>query len=376
MMLGQTRIEFIFGILVFMLLIFFIVNQINNVFSNNISNYEIDDLKAKAVNVIKFLVETGDIEKKYRAPVPVDVILVNDISGSMDGSTASSFGVNCRLSCDTFGSHDCACGTGCPDRCNDCDDDGYYADEGESPCSVNDAKSASKSFLNNLNPFYDNASLVVFNDSTYLYQALTNNFDLVRIAIDRMRGRGRTAIGEGLTIAKNELLNHGRADAKRIEILLTDGMNNTGRPVEGVAQEAAIDDITIFTIGLGESDYFDENLLMYVASVTGGKYYNAPTSGQLKQVYDDIAYEIKTEKLYVGMVVNRSYEISKEKVNDLKENCERLDIFELGTYRLRIYNSTSLMLICGTESLRPPRVFVNKRVLVNNDLGNITMEVW
>jgi len=56
-MLGQIRIEFVFGLLVFALIIFFIVTQSNVLFSSLLTDSKIDTLKAKASNVIKILAE-------------------------------------------------------------------------------------------------------------------------------------------------------------------------------------------------------------------------------------------------------------------------------------------------------------------------------
>jgi len=56
-MLGQIRIEFIFGIILFALIIFFIVTQINILFSSLVSDSRSDALKARAINTLRILVE-------------------------------------------------------------------------------------------------------------------------------------------------------------------------------------------------------------------------------------------------------------------------------------------------------------------------------
>lgn len=57
MMIGQIRVEFIFGLIVFALIMFFIVTQTNVLFSSLITDSKSDSLKANAVNAIKMLVE-------------------------------------------------------------------------------------------------------------------------------------------------------------------------------------------------------------------------------------------------------------------------------------------------------------------------------
>ena len=56
-MLGQMKIEFIFSIIVFTVIILFIVTQTNTLFSSLYIDSKSDALKAKASNVIQILVE-------------------------------------------------------------------------------------------------------------------------------------------------------------------------------------------------------------------------------------------------------------------------------------------------------------------------------
>ncbi|MFH1229423.1 MAG: hypothetical protein V1678_03300 [Candidatus Aenigmatarchaeota archaeon] len=57
MMLGQMRIEFIFGIVIFCVIIFYVVTQTNILFSSLVTDSKSDALKAKASEAIKILVE-------------------------------------------------------------------------------------------------------------------------------------------------------------------------------------------------------------------------------------------------------------------------------------------------------------------------------
>jgi len=56
-MLGQIRIEFIFSVIVFTVIIFYIITQTNTLFSSLLVDSKSDALKAKASNVIQILVE-------------------------------------------------------------------------------------------------------------------------------------------------------------------------------------------------------------------------------------------------------------------------------------------------------------------------------
>jgi hypothetical protein len=60
-MYGQIKVEFIFGIVIFAMVIFFIVTQTNTLFSSLITDAKSDSLKAKASNAIEILVgDQGD----------------------------------------------------------------------------------------------------------------------------------------------------------------------------------------------------------------------------------------------------------------------------------------------------------------------------
>jgi len=79
----------------------------------------------------------------------------------------------------------------------------------------------------------------------------------------------------------------------------------------------------------------------------------------------------------VGLA-NQSYNLLKEKINRLSSlnNCTHLNKFDLKAYRLKVYNSTNLILFCGIDSLEPVTAIVQKSVFVDNGFGNITLELW
>lgn len=60
-MFGQVRIEFIFGVVVFGILIFFIASQLNSIHTSIATDSKLDTLKTKALNTITLLVrDSGD----------------------------------------------------------------------------------------------------------------------------------------------------------------------------------------------------------------------------------------------------------------------------------------------------------------------------
>ncbi len=130
-----------------------------------------------------------------------------------------------------------------------------------------------------------------------------------------------TAIGDAIALAADRLRD--AAVKSKVMILLSDGEQTTGElsPLEG-AKIAETFGIKVYTIGIGRSgvtlvtvnDPFfgprkvrqrsdlDEATLERIAETTGGKYFNAATTGALTEVYAAIdrleRSEIETTRFY------------------------------------------------------------------------------
>jgi hypothetical protein len=70
------------------------------------------------------------------------------------------------------------------------------------------------------------------------------------------------------------------------------------------------------------------------------------------------------------------YMLSINKINNLVSDCSLLDNFVLKSYRLKIYNSTNLLLFCGIDASEPPAAYEIKYVEIEGDYGNVTLELW
>lgn len=144
---------------------------------------------------------------------------------------------------------------------------------------------------------------------------------LDQVEVARERSEAATAIGEGLGLAVERLLD---AEAKsRIVILLTDGVNNAGEidPMQA-AELAASHGIKVYTIGAGVNGYapvpvtghdgrqylrrafveMDEKTLEEIARRTGGSYFHARDAAGLTATYraiDDLERSEITEVRYL-----------------------------------------------------------------------------
>jgi PKD repeat protein/Mg-chelatase subunit ChlD len=117
----------------------------------------------------------------------------------------------------------------------------------------------------------DRIGLVSFATNSKVEVSLTDNRHAVEDGFKQLRNVGRTAIGEGIFTAVNELVEMGRAGANWAVILLTDGRSNTGRPVLAQAQRAADNGVKIFTVGVGRS--VDRAVMSEIAKLTHGEFY-------------------------------------------------------------------------------------------------------
>lgn len=208
-----------------------------------------------AASAMLVLDRSGSMDPDYYAGTPLDVVLVIDTSGSMK----------------------------------------FLGSSPEQP--MTDAKTAAKVFVSNL-PSNAQTGVVSFESTSKIEQDMVllnsyNNKSLVNNAISALKALGGTAMGDGMAEANTMLIN-GRPASKKVMVVLTDGVSNSGSDKEGdnAIAIAKANGITIYTIGLGTEEYIDEPVLKKIALETGGLYYNAPTSSELNRVYNSIAQEI------------------------------------------------------------------------------------
>jgi Ca-activated chloride channel family protein len=156
----------------------------------------------------------------------------------------------------------------------------------------------------------DRIGLIAFAGSPYLVSPLTLDHDWLQQNLERVNigtGDDGTAIGSAIAASVNRLRTT-KAKSK-VLILLTDGMNNTGKISPLSAAEAAKAlGVKIYTIGVGARGKapipvkdeagnmhlimakvdVDEKTLEQVAALTGGKFYRATDTDSLQQIYEQI----------------------------------------------------------------------------------------
>lgn len=154
----------------------------------------------------------------------------------------------------------------------------------------------------------DRIGLILFGTHAYLQAPLT--FDRKTIGellkeVPAGVAGGKTAVGNAIGLGIKQLSRKEEAD-DRILVLLTDGASNAGEldPVKA-AQLATIENIRIYTIGVGgnkknitgpfgailglrsqSTSNLDEKTLKQIAKLTNGHYFYADSAEKLKKAYE------------------------------------------------------------------------------------------
>jgi hypothetical protein len=218
---------------------------------------------AFAVSVSYFSVVEADTEDTPQ----YDIYLVIDVSGSMGTCTDGNYSTGC------------------------------YRVEITSGSPIVPAKRAAVEFVDTfqLNRSSDHRiGLAIFHGSdsgntpiAKIIVELGNNSKNLKQGIDSLYPGGGTAMGDGISIATQSLWEDTRPDAKKIIVLLSDGVSNVGSDPLIAAGIAKDNDVTIFSVAYGPDA--DVQTLKAVASITNGKYYNASTGQDLADTFGEIA---------------------------------------------------------------------------------------
>jgi Ca-activated chloride channel family protein len=163
----------------------------------------------------------------------------------------------------------------------------------------------------------DRVALVVFGETAFTQCPLTSDGALLANALERVEtgvAGEATALGDALTLAVRRALagasSAAPAGAGRVVVLLTDGRNNAGSvSVEAASAVAAAEGIRVHTVGIGtageevamatrggaggrrvqfERHDVDRETLERIAAATGGRFFPARRSSDLRIVYDEI----------------------------------------------------------------------------------------
>ncbi len=174
----------------------------------------------------------------------------------------------------------------------------------------------------------DRIGLVVFAGESFTQVPLTTDHRVLTDLFRKIRTgmiEDGTAIGDGLATAIARLT---ESDAvSKVIILLSDGVNNMGAidPLSA-AEIARMKNIRVYSVGIGSYGTapfpvqtpfgiryqnvpveIDEELLMEISEITGGKYFRATSNTKLREVYAEID-QLEKSKIDVTEFYKRSEE--------------------------------------------------------------------
>jgi len=175
-------------------------------------------------------------------------------------------------------------------------------------------KAGGRVFVNQLDARFDRSGYVHFSTKGTLEMSMTNALGQVQNAIATSPDPSAfgindryTNIAHGFYLANQELVSGGRANAKWVVVLLSDGVANrycSGGETQACAGQgsnsstararalaqadsAASHGIIVYTIGYGANS--DDALMQAIADRTGGTFFKVPTEAQLATAFIEIA---------------------------------------------------------------------------------------
>lgn len=187
-------------------------------------------------------------------------------------------------------------------------------------------KAAAISFLESVvRPSKDEVSVVSFTGESTLEQGMTNNLTRLRRAVERVQFvppsgyigggviagtppisgdnqavQGSTAIWDAIWVTSDEVLGPAPEKTRRAIILLTDGVNTSGRKkLDDAVQSALKSEAIIYSIGIGDNFYsgVDRGALNKISERTGGRAYFPRDERELRVAFEQIQEEMRSQYL-------------------------------------------------------------------------------
>lgn len=183
------------------------------------------------------------------------------------------------------------------------------------PDRIRGAKEAAIDFIEDVPPEI-NIGLVSFNGIATVRVPPTQNRAAIRGAVGDLELGEATAIGEALLASVQALESFikdfdGTAPPARI-VLMSDGSTTVGRPDSQGVEAAQLAGISVSTIAFGTEKGVvtldsggtipvpvNADALAVIAEDTGGQFFKAATTEELKEIYADIGSAIATEEARV-----------------------------------------------------------------------------
>ncbi len=149
------------------------------------------------------------------------------------------------------------------------------------------AKQAGHAFVDMMDGFLDEATVVLFDQNVQIYQRMTTDRTLLHTAVDAIFAGGESAVWDGLYSGLIELINTGVNQCRAVILMSTGNDVSSTRTPEDIISLANRHRIHVYTIGLGSGSNVEE--LELISMLTGGKFFQTPNPGQLAAMYQEIS---------------------------------------------------------------------------------------
>jgi Ca-activated chloride channel family protein len=174
------------------------------------------------------------------------------------------------------------------------------------PTRLDAAVKAANTFIDQL-PSQAKVGAVAFSSSPDAVQGPVTDHQAARNVVDSQQANGATATGDALALALQLLHGADRKHPPSAIVLLSDGAANAGLDPATVARQAAQEKIPIFTVALGSPnatipnpDPFgqpidvspDPQLMAQIASLSGGRTFNAQSADELSSIYKQLGTKL------------------------------------------------------------------------------------
>ncbi|MCI2429234.1 VWA domain-containing protein [Candidatus Acetothermia bacterium] len=219
-------------------------------------------------------------------------------------------------------------------------------------------------------PAGDRVGLVSFGTEATLDVPLTFDHEATRQALKLLRPLGRTAVGEGLATAIDELTLRGRKEAAWTIVLVSDGRSNIGRTPLSQAQAALGHGIAISTIGirtLGRSP--DLSVLREIARLTGGQFFESFSATVPQRLIEALAKRVVARQLKIALILPTfiNYELATFNApNRVVKNPDNTTLIEWLLLELLADDHWEASFVVsgsqiGTTELRPSFSYIDSR---------------
>lgn len=153
---------------------------------------------------------------------------------------------------------------------------------------IQDARVATAALLDTLHDG-DRLAVVAFHSETEVVLPSTQidrgRLDELRHQVSQLEAIGTTDLAGGLRAGLEEVIRNYEPQGINRVVLLSDGVPNDATMIEGLAQAAGERSIAITALGLGTE--YDETLLAAISQRSGGRFHYVADSAAVAQVFQD-----------------------------------------------------------------------------------------